>query len=205
MNAKVSESPYFETFPHGETFKSTFHSVKKLYATSIYKTPCCIYGIYSALVLVPFGLWNLTFTLIRNLFLALRIPQLWMQLWPTLSSSVTIVWIWGTNGQRQVKTKTNWIQKLMISYPNYHFHVSWGVWPKSGLPPHIGVQVAPCVQAKLMDAVLYLARCKHMQIPHGWEPWALKELVAGRHGNPYQQKFSFHVLHCYRTGSLRKV
>ena len=55
MNAKVSESPYFETFPHGETFKSTFHSVKKLYTTSIYKTPGCIYGIYSALVFGP--LW----------------------------------------------------------------------------------------------------------------------------------------------------
>ncbi|CAL1152282.1 unnamed protein product [Cladocopium goreaui] len=24
-------------------------------------------------------------------------------------------------------------------------------------------------EAKLMDAVLYLARCKHMQIPHGWD------------------------------------
>ena len=124
MNAKVSESPYFETFPHGETFKSTFHSVKKLYTTSIYKTPCCIYGIYSALVFGP--LW-----VVKSDIHVDQEPLPGPPNPPTLDATmtdlelfVTIVWIWGTNGQRQVKTKTNWIQKPMISYPNYHFHVS---------------------------------------------------------------------------------
>ena len=63
-------------------------------------------------------------------------------------------------------------------------------------PSHIGGQVAFFVQAKLMDVVLYLARCKHMQIPHRWEPWALQGLVA--HvvmGAPFKQKLGFHVLH----------
>ena len=31
---------------------------------------------------------------------------------------------------------------------------------------------APCPQAKLMEAVEYLARCKHIQVPRGWDPLA---------------------------------
>ena len=101
----------------------------KSYILLVYTKPLVVYMEYILRwFLVPFGLWNLTFTLIRNLFLALRIPQLWMQLWPTLSSSSPLYGFGGPMARGRSRPKPTGFRNrwFLIQTIIFMFHEGFG-------------------------------------------------------------------------------